>query len=50
MRPEYIEAMYLDLLKTRSPDELCDLVRFIFDILQKKGCKVIGKVEITKDE
>lgn len=50
MKAEYIEAMYLDLLKTRSPDELCDVLRLIISILESKSCKVIGKLEITKDE
>ena len=50
MRPEYVEAMYKDWVKGKSIEEIGDLIDFLVKLLRKKGCTVIGKIEISRGE
>lgn len=45
----YIDAMYGDWLKSKSVDELVEVLQMvIFYLEKKKGCSVIGTLDIRR--
>lgn len=45
---KYIDEVYTDFIRTKSVDELLSLVDKIYEMIERKGYIIIGRIEVVK--